>query len=272
MREIVIDSSPSLKRLSQDIWDYRELFYFLARRDFLVRYKQTAIGLLWSVLTPLLTMAILTVIFGGFAKLPSGGSPYALMVFAAMLPWQFFASTLSNSSSSLVNNQSMVSKVYFPRIILPTTSMMVSFTDFMISFGLLLLMMLWYGIAPGPRFAVLPLLLVVVALTSLGAGLWAAALNVKYRDFKYIIPFVVQFGLYVTPVGFSSDIVPDRWRLLYSMNPMVGVVDGFRWAILGEGAGLYLPGFCCSLAIACLLFVGGFVFFAKTERAFADVI
>lgn len=272
MRETVIDGSHSLKQLSRDLWDYRELFFFLAWRDFLVRYKQTAIGLAWSVLTPLLTVGILTLVFGILAKLPSGGSPYPVMVFAAMLPWQFFANTLSNSSASLVNNQNMVSKVYFPRIILPTTSMVVSLTDFAISLGILLLMMAWYGIAPGPRVAVLPLLLAVVALTSLGAGYLISALNVKYRDFRYIVPYIVQIGLYVTPVGFSSEIVPERWRLLYSMNPMVGVVDGFRWAILGEGTGLYLPGFACSLVVACLLFAGGLIFFVKTERAFADII
>ncbi len=272
MRATVIDGRPSLKQLSRELWDYRELFFFLARRDFLVRYKQTAIGLAWSVLTPLLTVGILTLVFGVFAKLPSGDSPYPVMVFAAMLPWQFFANTLSSSSTSLVNNQNMVSKVYFPRIILPTTSMVVSLTDFAISAAILLLMMVWYGVAPGPRLALVPLLLVVVALTSLGAGYLISALNVKYRDFKYIVPYIIQVGLYATPVGFSSEVVPERWRLLYSMNPMVGVIDGFRWAILGEGAGLYVPGFVCSLAIACLLFTAGLLFFVKTERAFADII
>jgi lipopolysaccharide transport system permease protein len=272
MKEIVIDGNASLRRFLRDLWDYRELFYFLAWRDFLVRYKQTVIGLAWSVLTPLITMTILTIVFGKLAKLPSGGSPYALMVFAALLPWQFFANTLTTSSTSLINNQNMVSKVFFPRIILPTTSMAVSFIDFMISFGILLALMLWYGVAPGPRFAILPLLLVIVALTSLGAGYLISALNVKYRDFRYVVPFIVQVGLYITPVGFSSEIVPERWRLLYSINPMVGVVDGFRWAILGEGAGLYLPGFFCSVAIAFALFTLGLAFFVKTERAFADVI
>lgn len=272
MRETVIDGSHSLEQLSRDLWAYRELFFFLAWRDFLVRYKQTAIGLAWSVLTPLLAVGVLTLVFGVFAKLPSGSSPYPVMVFAAMLPWQFFANTLTSSSGSLVNNQNMVSKVYFPRIILPTTSIVVSLTDFAISLVLLLLMMAWYGIAPGPRLVVLPLLLMVVALTSLGAGFLISALSVKYRDFRYIVPYIVQIGLYITPVGFSSAIVPERWRLLYSMNPMVGVVDGFRWAILGEEAGLYLPGFFCSIVIACLLFAGGLMFFVKAERAFADII
>lgn len=272
MRETVIDGSHSLKQLSRDLWVYRELFFFLAWRDFLVRYKQTAIGLAWSVITPLLAVGVLTLVFGVFAKLPSGSSPYPVMVFAAMLPWQFFANTLTSSSASLVNNQNMVSKVYFPRIILPTTSIVVSLTDFAISLVLLLLMMAWYGVAPGPRLVVLPLLLMVVVLTSLGAGFLISALNVKYRDFRYIVPYIVQIGLYITPVGFSSAIVPERWRLLYSMNPMVGVVDGFRWAILGEEAGLYLPGFFCSIVIACLLFSGGLMFFVKTERAFADII
>lgn len=272
MRETVIDGSHSLEQLSRDLWAYRELFFFLAWRDFLVRYKQTAIGLAWSVLTPLLAVGVLTLVFGVFAKLPSGSSPYPVMVFAAMLPWQFFANTLTSSSGSLVNNQNMVSKVYFPRIILPTTSIVVSLTDFAISLVLLLLMMAWYGIAPGPRLVVLPLLLMVVVLTSLGAGFLISALSVKYRDFRYIVPYIVQIGLYITPVGFSSAIVPERWRLLYSMNPMVGVVDGFRWAILGEEAGLYLPGFFCSIVIACLLFAGGLMFFVKAERAFADII
>jgi lipopolysaccharide transport system permease protein len=272
MNPIIIESDRTLKGMFADLWDYRELFLFLAWRDLLVRYKQTALGLAWSVITPLLTMAILTVVFGRIAKLPAGGVPYPILVFAALLPWQFFSSVLTQSSASLVNNRNMVSKVYFPRIILPSTQVVVSLTDLFISLIILAGLMAWYGIAPSLRLLILPAMVGLAILTSLGVGYWVSALNVKYRDFRYIVPFMVQFGLYVSPVGFSSDVIPDSWRLLYSLNPMVGVIDGFRWAILGGQAELYVNGLLCSVLLAVALFVSGLVFFLKTERKFADVI
>lgn len=272
MSETIIDSNRSARNAWSELWVYRELFFFLAWRDLLVRYKQTAIGLAWSVLTPLLTMAILTWVFGRLAALPSGDLPYPILVFSAILPWQFFATTLGSSSTSLISNRNMVAKVYFPRIIIPSTSMIVSLTDLMISLVLLAGLMAWFGVVPSWRLFALAPLILLAALTSLGAGYWVSALNVKYRDFRYIVPFVIQFGLYVSPVGFSSSIVPDEWRLLYSMNPMVGVIDGFRWAIGPSGAAIYWPGFICSVGLALLLFVSGAAFFQRTERQFADVI
>lgn len=272
MHEIIIEPNKTVKRFWQELWRYRELFYFLAWKDILVRYKQTVIGIAWSVLHPLLSMIILTIIFGGIAKLPSGNTPYPILVYAAMLPWQFFSNTLNLSANSLISNRNMITKVYFPRIIIPSTSMVVSLVDFLISFMILVCLMLWYGLWPNWKILVLPLLLVLAALTSLGAGYWTSALNVKYRDFRHIVPFIVRFGLYASPVGFSSNLVPEKWRLLYSLNPMVGIIDGFRWALLGKEVNLYLPGFLVSIGLAMMLFVTGALFFIKTERKFADII
>lgn len=272
MHEIIIEPNKTVKRFWQELWRYRELFYFLAWKDILVRYKQTVIGIAWSVLHPLLSMIILTIIFGGIAKLPSGNTPYPILVYAAMLPWQFFSNTLNLSANSLISNRNMITKVYFPRIIIPSTSMVVSLVDFLISFMILVCLMLWYGLWPNWKILVLPLLLVLAALTSLGAGYWIGALNVKYRDFRHIVPFIVRFGLYASPVGFSSNLVPEKWRLLYSLNPMVGIIDGFRWALLGKEVNLYLPGFLVSIGLAMMLFVTGALFFIKTERKFADII
>ncbi len=272
MSKIIIESNRSPREVWSDLWLYRELFFFLAWRDLLVRYKQTAIGLAWSVLTPLLTMTILTVVFGRLAGLPSADLPYPILVFAAILPWQFFSTTLSTSSISLVNNRQMVSKVYFPRIIIPSTSMVVSLADLLVSLVILACLMAWFGVEPSWRLLALAPLLLLAALTSLGAGYWISALNVKYRDFRHLVPFMVQFGLYVSPVGFSSAVVPDQWRLFYSVNPMVGVIDGFRWAIAPSVGAFYWPGFICSVVLALVLFSSGVAFFLKAERKFADVI
>lgn len=270
--EIVIEPKKSSGAFLKELWAYRELFYFLAWRDILVRYKQTVIGIAWSVLRPLLTMIVFTIIFGKIAKLPSGDVPYPILVFAAMLPWQFFSNTVSESSNSLISNANMITKVYFPRIIIPTTSMIVSLVDFCISFAILLVLMVWYSFYPGWRVLVLPGLLGLAVLTSLGVGYFIAAMNVKYRDFRYVVPFIVQFGLYISPVGFSSDVVPEGWRMLYSINPMVGVIDGFRWALLGSEVQLYWPGFAMSVGLALLLFFFGTRFFIRAEKEFADVI
>ncbi|RMH18739.1 MAG: ABC transporter permease [Gammaproteobacteria bacterium] len=273
MNQITIEAGRAERHYWKDLWRYRELFYFLAWRDILVRYKQTVIGIAWALIRPLLTMVVFTVVFGKLAKLPSDvGAPYPIMVFAAMLPWQFFATAFSEAGNSLIGNAQMISKVYFPRLVIPTSAVIVSLVDFLISFAILLVLMAWYHFVPDIRILMLPLFVLVAFVASLGAGLWIAALNVKYRDFRYIIPFVVQMGLYISPVGFSSSIVPEQWRLLYSLNPMVGVIDGFRWAIIGGEYQIYWSGFALSMIVVSVLLVGGIYYFRKTEKTFADVI
>ncbi len=273
MPKLVIEAGRTESHYWRDLWRYRELFYFLAWRDILVRYKQTAIGVAWAVLRPVLTMIVFTVIFGKLAKLPSeGAAPYAIMVYAAMLPWQFFANSLSEASNSLVGNANLISKVYFPRLIIPTSSVITSFVDFLISAVILVVIMIWYQFMPTWRVVTLPIFITIAFAAAMGVGLWLTALNVKYRDFRYIVPFIVQFGLYVSPVGFSSSIVPEKYRLLYSLNPMVSVIDGFRWAILGGESSIYWPGFLLSLSVVALFLVYGIVYFRKTEKKFADII
>jgi len=270
--ELVIEAGRTEGQYWKDIWYYRELFYFLAWRDILVRYKQTVIGIAWSLIRPLLTMVVFTVIFGKLAKLPSEGVPYPVLVFAALLPWQFFANSFSESSNSLISNANLLSKVYFPRIILPVSTVIVSLVDFFISFVFLAALMVWYQFLPDWRIITLPFFLILASLAAFGFGLWIAALNVKYRDFRYVVPFFIQFGLYISPVGFSSSVIPGKWRLLYSINPMVGVIDGFRWALLGQNIQLYWPGFLLSIGLTLLIFLTGLRYFRKTERTFADVI
>ncbi|WP_295393040.1 ABC transporter permease [uncultured Thiodictyon sp.] len=270
---LIIEPGLAERHYWRDLWRYRELFYVLAWRDISVRYKQTIIGLAWALIRPFLTMVVFTVVFGKLAKFPSeGAAPYALMVFAGLLPWQFFSTALSESSNSLIGNANLISKVYFPRLIVPTAAVVVSFVDFLISFAILLVLMLWYRFLPGWQILTLPLFVVMAFLASLGPGLWITALNVKYRDFRYIIPFIVQFGLYVSPVGFSSAIVPEQWRLLYSLNPVVGVIDGFRWAILGGESTIYLPGFLFSWGVIAFFLWLGIRQFRRMEKSFADLI
>ncbi len=271
-KELIIEAGRTEQQYWKDLWRYRELFYFLAWRDILVRYKQTAIGIAWALIRPFLTMVVFTVVFGKLAKLPSEGAPYPILVFAGMLPWQFFANALSECSNSLISNANLISKVYFPRLIVPASAVIVSLVDFMVSGIILLGLMAWYDFVPSWRIVTLPLFIVIAFAASMGAGLWLAALNVKYRDFRYIVPFLVQFGLYISPVGFSSRIVPEEWRWLYSLNPMVGVIDGFRWAILGGESALYLPGFTLSLGLVVLFLMSGVWYFRKVERTFADII
>src|SRR5450432_3064804 len=270
--QLILEAGRSEKNYWNDIWKYRELFYILSWRDIKVRYKQTVIGAAWSIIRPLLTMIIFTIIFGRVAKLPTEGTaPYAIMVYAAMLPWQFFANSLSEASNSLIGNTNLITKIYFPRMIIPASSIIVSLVDFAISFGLMLILFLWYHYLPSWQILLLPIFVFLAFLTSFGISLYITALNVKYRDFRYIIPFIVQFGLYVSPVGFSSSVVPAKWRLLYSLNPMVGVIDGFRWCILGEQK-MYWPGLlisCIMIAIFCFI---GVRYFRKTEKTFADNI
>ena len=230
---IVIEAGRTERHYWWDLWRYRELFQVLAWRDLSVRYKQTVIGVAWALVRPFLTVMIFTIIFGRIAKLPTEGTaPYALMVFAGLLPWTFFSNGLNEASNSLINNTNLISKVYFPRLIVPIATIVVALVDFLIAFCILLVLMIWYRFSPDWRIIVLPVFILLTFLACIGPALWITALNVKYRDFRYIIPFIVQFGLYVSPVGFSSSVIPDRWRLPYSINPMVGVIDGFRWCIL----------------------------------------
>ena len=271
-QELIIEAGKTERQYWKDLWNYRELFYFLAWRDILVRYNQTTIGIIWALLRPLLTMIAFTIVFGKLAKLPSEGVPYPILVFAALLPWQFFSNALSESSNSLIGNSNLISKVYFPRIVIPTSSVIVSFVDFVISGAILSGLMIWYNFWPTWRLLSLPFFILIAFTASMGAGLWISALNVKYRDFRYIVPFIVQFGLYISPVGFSSSVVPEKWRLLYSLNPMVGVIEGFRWAILGKNIELYIPSFFLSICLVFLIFTGGLWFFRKTEKTFADII
>lgn len=270
--DLIIEANSPNQHYWADIWRYRDLFYFLVWRDILVRYKQTVIGVAWVVIRPITTMLVFTLVFGKLAKLPSDGVPYSLMVFSGMLPWFFFSSALSESSNSMVTNSNLLSKVYFPRIIVPTSAIIVCLVDFSLSFLVLIPFMVYYGISPDWKILTVPLFLILAVMASLGFGLWLAALNVKYRDFRFILPFIVQIGLYVSPVGFSSSIVPEKWRLLYSLNPMVGVIDGFRWALLGGNFHLYLPGLYASIILTLVVFITGLSYFRSTERAFADLL
>ncbi len=227
-QQTIIEPGRIERQYWQDIWSYRELFYILSWRDITVRYKQTVIGVAWALIRPFLTMVVFTVVFGKLANLPAEGVPYPILVFAGMLPWQFFSTALSAASDSLISNANLISKVYFPRLIVPASAIVTSFVDFLISGFIMLALMAWYNFVPSWHIVALPLFIGIAFMASMGAGLWLCSLNVKYRDFRYIVPFVVQFGLYISPVGFSSNIVPEEWRLLYSINPMVSVIDGFR--------------------------------------------
>jgi lipopolysaccharide transport system permease protein len=271
--DLTIEAGRTEKNYWHDLWRYRELFYFLAWRDILVRYKQTVIGVAWALIRPFVTVSVFTIVFNRVAKLAAPGSlPYALFVFAAMLPWQFFSTALSESSNSLIGNANLISKVYFPRLIVPAGAVITSLVDFLITLGLMALMMLWHGFLPDWRLLTLPLFMALAFAAAFGAGLWLCALNVKYRDFRYVVPFVVQFGLYISPVGFSSDLIAERWRVFYSLNPMVGVIDGFRWALLRGQSALWWPSLLTSVLLISVLCFSGVWYFRKTERTFADVI
>lgn len=272
MTELVIEAGRTEGQYWRDLWRYRELFYFLSWRDLLVRYKQTFVGVGWSVIRPLLTMLVLTVVFGKLGKMPSGGVPYPLLVLCGMLPWNFFSNAMSESGNSLVSNSNLISKVYFPRLIIIVSSVVTSFVDFIISALLMIAFMIWYRYSPPAAVLFLPCFLVLVFGASLGVGLWIGALMVKYRDFRFVVPFLVQFGLYISPVGFQSNIVPARFRLLYALNPMVGVIDGFRWCLLGGQSRISWPSLAVAATEVALLVVTGLWYFRKTEQTFADVI
>lgn len=272
-RVLVLEAGRAERHYWRDLWRYRELFAILAWRDVAVQYKQTVIGAAWAVIRPILTMLVFTGVFGNLAQLPSeGDTPYPVMVMAGMLPWFLFSTMLGNGSNSLVQNSNLISKVYFPRLIVPVASSFVALVDFAITFVLLLIMMIVLSSLPDWRILLLPVFIILAVITALGPALIMAALNVKYRDFRFVVPFVVQFGMYVSPVGFSSAVIPEQWRLLYSMNPIVGVIDGFRWCLLGGSTPIYLPGFFLSLGVAALLFWIGVRSFRATEKTFADLV
>jgi lipopolysaccharide transport system permease protein len=269
---MIIEAGRTERQYWHDLWRYRELFYFLAWRDILVRYKQTVVGAAWTIIRPVLTMLVLTLVFGRLARMPSPDAPYPILVFCGILPWQFFSAAIADCGNSLIGNSALISKVYFPRLTVPASSVITSLVDLLISGAVLVVLMVWYRYAPGPAALLLPLFVLLALGAAFGAGLWISALMVRYRDFRFIVPFIVQFGLYVSPVGFSSSVVPHRWRLVYSLNPMVGVIDAFRWAILGDSAALYWPGFLTSTLAILMLLVTGLRYFRHTERTFADII
>lgn len=272
-RVLVLEAGRTERHYWRDLWHYRELFAILAWRDISVRYKQTVIGVAWALVRPFLTMVVFTIIFGRIAQLPSeGAAPYPVMVFAGMLPWFLFASVLSDASNSLTSNAQLVGKVYFPRLIIPTAVAVVALVDFAINLVMLALIMAWFGFLPDARIVFLPLFVLLAIAASLGPALLLTALNVKYRDFRYIIPFVVQFGLYVSPVGFSSTAIPEQWRFVYSLNPIVGVIDGFRWCLLRGESTLYWPGFLMSIVVTAAILAFGIWYFRRTEKTFADLI
>jgi lipopolysaccharide transport system permease protein len=272
MNRLVIRSGQIERQYWRDLWRYRELFYFLTWRDLLVRYKQTVVGVTWSLIRPLLTTLVLTVVFGKISKMPSHGIPYPLLVLCGSLPWQLFSTSMSECGNSLVNNTNLISKVYFPRLVVPTSSVITSFVDFLVSSVFLGILIVWYRAWPPATIVFLPFFVLLAFSASLGVGIWVAALMVKYRDLRFIIPFAVQFGLYISPVGFLSSVVPERYRLLYSLNPMVGIIDGFRWCILGGRQPMDWVGAAISTAGIIAIMATGIAYFRKTERKFADII
>jgi lipopolysaccharide transport system permease protein len=275
---IILEAGTTERHYWRDLWNFRGLFWFLAWRDILVRYKQTAIGIVWSALRPLLTLAVMAFLGWLFESNLPDDVPRLLLVSAATLPWTFFSTAFSESANSLIANSNLLTKVYFPRLIVPASTVIVCLIDFLIAFLILVVLMVVYQFVPDVRILLMPLFLLLALVTALGSGLLIAALNVKYRDFRYIIPFIVQFGLYVSPVAFSSsdiytsDRIPEALKFVYALNPMVGVIDGFRWCILGGETALYLPGFLTSIGISLLLLIAGIRYFRKTERGFADII
>lgn len=255
----------------RELWQYRELIYFLTARNIKVRYKQTVIGVAWALLQPVAMMAVFTLFFGRLAKVPSEGFPYPLFAFVGLLPWQLFSRTISESTSSLVTDQRLITRVYFPRIIVPISATLAALVDFAISAGLLFVMMAWYGIYPGIAVLWLPILILLMLMTALGVGFWLSALNVEFRDVAYAMPFVNQLWLFLTPVVYPSSLVPETWRVLYGLNPMAGVVEGFRWALLGAGQGPS-PMLAASSLVGLGLFVSGIAWFRRRERTFVDAI
>ncbi len=271
--DLIIEPGRAEKNYIRDLWRYRELFYILAWRDIKVRYKQTVIGIAWSIIRPLLTMLVFTIVFGKLAKLPTdGNTPYAILVFAGLLPWQFFSNALTECSNSLIGNTNLISKVYFPRLIIPASSIITSFIDFIISCVIMIGLMFYYKFIPSWHILFMPGFIFFIFIASFGIGLWLTSMNVKFRDFRYIIPFIVQLGLYISPVGFSSNVIPENWKLLYSLNPMVAIIDGFRWCIIGGESKMYIKGFLLSLVVVLFFMWSALIQFRKMEKSFADYI
>lgn len=270
---IILEAGRTEKNYWKDLWRYRELFYILAWRDISVRFKQTVLGVAWAIFRPLITMVIFTIVFSRLAKLQSeGAAPYAILVYAGMMPWTLFSTGLSDASNSLITNTNLITKIYFPRLIIPTAAIITAFVDFLIGLGLLFVLMLWFRFAPNWHIVFLPFFIVLALIASVGPGLWVTALNTKFRDFKHIIPFVVQVGLYISPVGFSSAIIPVKWKYLYYLNPIVGVIDGFRWCILGGNTRIDWTSVIMSLSVSIFMLIAGIRKFRSMEKSFADII
>jgi lipopolysaccharide transport system permease protein len=272
IQKTVISANNKISRYWVDLWHYRELLFILAWRDFSVRYKQTVIGILWAIIRPVLTALIFTMVFGRIARLPSDGVPYPLLVFTAMLPWNFFATSFVAISESLISNPNLISKVYFPRLIIPASPILVNIIDFLISFVLLIIMIFFYNLKPGWQIVFIPIFFIAAILVTYGVSTFIAALNIKYRDFRYVVPFLVQIGMYVSPVAYSSTIIPANFKLLYSLNPMVGIIDGFRWAVSGGRTTIYLPSVLLLIIETFLFLIIGLFFFRRMEKNFADII
>lgn len=270
---LVLEAGQADRQYWRDLWRYRELLLILAWRDVSVRYKQTVVGIAWAFLRPFLTTVVFTVVFGHIAKVaPNASVPYAIVVISGLLPWTLFSSVLGEASNSVISNSNLISKVYFPRLIVPLATVLVVIIDFAVSLSILAVLMIWYAVVPSWQILMLPLFVLLALLASLGPAIWAAAVIVKYRDFRFIIPFVLQFGLYVSPVGFPSSVVPAQWRLIYNLNPMVGIIDGFRWSIIGGSSPIYMPGFVLSLCVIAFFLWWGIWTFRRIERGFADMV
>ncbi len=272
VKELVIEPTGGDAQYFRDLWNFRELLAILAWRDILVRYKQTVIGVSWAVIQPLLTMLIFTVVFGKIAGLPSSGIPYHILVFAGLLPWQLFSQALTGASTSLVSQSALISKVYFPRMLVPAAAVATSFVDFLVAAVLFAVIMAVEGIVPGVSILALPLFVLITLLLALGIGMWFAALTVKYRDFRFVVPFIIQLGLFLSPVGFSSRVIPEKWRLAYSLNPLVPIIDGFRWSVLPGMPHPDWSSLAISIIVTIVIFLAGSRYFLSAERVFADVV
>jgi len=271
--QLVLEAGRADRQYWQDLWRYRELLFILAWRDVSVRYKQTAVGIVWAFIRPFITLVVFTVVFGHIAKVQTNPNiPYALIVIGGLLPWTLFSTVLGDASNSVISNSNLISKVYFPRMIVPLATVLIAVIDFCVSLSILVALMIWYGFMPGWQILLLPAFVLLTVLASLGPAIWAAAIVVKYRDFRFVVPFALQFGLYVSPVGFPSSVVPEQWRLLYNLNPMAGIIDGFRWCIVGGESPIYLPGFLLGLGVTAFFLWLGISTFRRIERGFADMI
>ncbi|MDD5260461.1 MAG: ABC transporter permease [Methylacidiphilales bacterium] len=272
MKHTAIHADESNSQYWQDLWQYRELFYFFSWRDLLVRYRHALLGITWALLTPILSTLIFTFVFHKVGKFPSYGVPYPMLVLAGLLPWQFFSNALENSSGSMLASANLISKIYFPRLIIPLSCLITSLVEFCIGAVLFVVLMAWYGIAPTWRLLALPFFFGLALVSSAGFGVWLSALTVKYRDFRYVVPFVLRLAMFASPIGYCSDVIPDKWRLVYSLNPLVQVIDGFRWSILQGRTEVYLPGLLLSSVLMLAILLGGLWFFRHFEKNLADII